>query len=171
MSLVITPATSDDRPRLLALFELYGYDFSEILGLDVGDDGRFTLPSLEHYWSDPRCHAFMLRVDDKLAGFALVQQRSYIDGNESVCDLAELFVMRKYRRRGVGEEAARWLFDRFAAWWEVRQKPQNVAATAFWRRVIAGYTSGEFADCVRDDTRWRGPMQRFDSRAAANRRR
>lgn len=167
MSLVITRATADNRPRLMALFQLYGYDFSEILGLDVRDDGHFALPDLDCYWRDPRCHAFLLRVDGQLAGFALVQQRSYIDGDESVCDLAEFCVLRKYRRRGVGEEAARWLFDQFAGWWEVRQKPQNVAATRFWRRVIARYARGELADFVRDDTRWRGPMQRFDSRVAA----
>lgn len=166
MNVRVTPATLDDRARFSALLELYVYDFSELLGLDVGDDGRFVLPSFDDYWTDPRRHAFLVHVDDKLAGFALVQQRSYFSGDESVCDMAEFFVLRRYRRCGVGERVATALFDRFAGWWEVRQKLQNVAATAFWRRVIDRYTRGKFADSVRDDTRWRGPVQRFDSRAA-----
>jgi len=35
--------------RLAELFELYAYDFSEVLGLDVGEDGRFQLPALDPY--------------------------------------------------------------------------------------------------------------------------
>ncbi len=164
MNVRIDPASPDARGVLTALFELYVYDFSEILGLDVEDDGRFRLPSLDAYWTDPRCHAFLARVDDRLAGFALIPARSRLTGDESVCDVAELFVMRKYRRRGVGGEVARALFDRFRGPWEVRQKAANHAATAFWLRTIDRYTGGRFEDLSLDDERWQGPAQRFDSR-------
>ncbi len=164
MNVQLSAVTPDDRARLTALFELYVYDFSDTLGLDVGDDGRFRLPSLDPYFDDPRCHAFLLRVDDRLAGFALVQQRSRLDGDESVCDVAQFFVLRRYRRHGVGERAARFIFDRFRGRWEVRQEAKNHAATAFWRRAIARYTGGRFDELVLDDDRWHGPVQRFDSR-------
>ena len=194
MNVQSTPASTDDRERLNALFELYVYDFSEMLGLDVEDDGRFRAPPLDAYWTDPRCHAFLIRVDARLAGFALVQERSRLTGDEAVRDVAELFVMRRYRRRGVGEHVAWWLFDRFRGPWEVRQKAENVAATAFWRQVIGRYTRrrrGEgssrgdanrapdaaeaesskaheaFDEVVWDDARWRGPVQRFDSTSFA----
>ena len=163
MNVQVTPATRDDEPRLRALLELYVYDFSEMLGLDVGDDGRFKLPPLERYFAGARCHAFLTRADDKLAGFALVEQRSRLSGDEAVTDMAEFFVMRKYRRQGVGERAATWLFDRFTGRWEVRQRAANHAATAFWRRAIGRYTRGDFEELVVDDERWRGPVQRFDS--------
>ena len=136
MNVQISAAAPEDRARLGALFELYAYDFSEILGLDVGDDGRFRAPALDAYWTDPRRHAFLIRVDERLAGFALVQERSRLTGKEAVCDVAEFFVMRRYRRHGIGDRAARWLFDWFRGRWEVRQKAENEAATAFWRRVI-----------------------------------
>ena len=163
MNVQVTAASNDDRERLAALFELYVYDFSEILALDVEEDGRFRAPPLDAYWTDPRCHAFLIRVDGRLAGFALVQERSRLTGDEAVRDVAELFVMRRYRRRGVGELVARWLFDRFRGPWEVRQKAENVAATAFWRRAIGRYTNGRFDEVMWDDARWRGPVQRFDS--------
>ena len=159
----ITAAGPEEQAPLRALFELYAYDFSEMLGLDVGDDGRFRAPPLSAYWSDPRRHPFLIRVDERLAGFALVQERSRLTGDDAVRDVAELFVMRKYRRRGVGAYAARWLFDRFRGRWEVRQKVENQAATAFWRRVIGQYTDGRFEEVAWDDERWRGPVQRFDS--------
>ena len=166
MNVEVTVASEDDRQRLAALFELYVYDFSEMLGLDVEEDGRFHGPPLDAYWTDPRCHAFLIRADGKLAGFALAQERSRLTGDETVRDVAEFFVLRRYRRQGVGELAARWLFDRFRGPWEVRQKAENVAATAFWRRAIERYTNGRFDEVVWDDARWRGPVQRFDSASA-----
>ena len=158
-------AGPDERDRLAALFELYLYDFSEILHLEIGDDGRFRPPSLDFYWTDPRCHPFLIRVDGRLAGFALVQERNCLTGEEEreVCDVAEFFVLRRYRRRGVGERAARWIFDRFRGPWVVRQRAENRAATAFWRRTIERYTSGRFDDLVLDNEQWRGPVQRFDT--------
>jgi predicted acetyltransferase len=161
----ITPAAAEERARLLALFELYVYDLSEVLPLDVGDDGRFRPLPLDAYWSDPRCHPFLLRAGGKLAGFALVQERSRLTGDESVRDMAEFFVVRRYRKQGIGERAAAWLFDRFPGSWEVRQKRENQAATAFWRRAIWRYTGGRFEEVVLDSAGWRGPVQRFDSRA------
>jgi predicted acetyltransferase len=163
MRLVLAPASSADEARLAALFELYIYDFSDLLGLDVGDDGRFRAPPLGGYFVDPERHAFLLHVDDRLAGFALVHERSRLTGERGVFDMAEFFVMRLYRRRGLGEAMATSLFDRFRGPWEVRQKPENTAATAFWRRVIAKRTGARWQEDVREDERWHGLVQRFDS--------
>jgi predicted acetyltransferase len=163
----VVAAVPADNDRLQALLQYYVYDFSELLALDVADDGRFRAPALDAYFTDPRCHPFLLRVDEQLAGFALVQQRSRLSGDESVCDVAQFFVMRKYRRHGIGERAASWLFDRFRGPWEVRQEQQNHAATAFWRRAIARYTCGRFDELILDDERWHGPVQCFDSSRAS----
>jgi predicted acetyltransferase len=164
MDLLVSPvAGPDDEARLRALFELYVYDFSELLPLDVRDDGRFATPPLDRHLADGRGHSFLFRSAGKLAGFALVSPRSYFDGDEGVHDLAEFFVMRRYRRHGLGARAAAAVFDQFNGRWEVRQKRENVAAIAFWRRVIGDYTGGRFEDGERDDERWRGAVQRFDN--------
>lgn len=157
------PAGPDDHHRLLTLLQLYAYDFSEILPLEVAEDGCFHVPSVAANLTDSSNHAFLIRVDDKLAGFALVQPSSYLTGDAGVFDMAELFVMRRHRRCGVGEQVASWLFERFRGPWEVREKAENQAATAFWRRIIRRYTDGQFEELILDDERWRGPIQRFDS--------
>jgi predicted acetyltransferase len=154
----IAPSAAEERDVLSALLQLYVYDFSEMLGLDVEDDGRYHGPPIEGR------DAFLVRVDGKLAGFALVLGKSRLTGEEGVHDVAEFFVLRRYRRSGVGEKAARWLFDRYPGRWEVRQKAANVRAIAFWRRVIDRYTGGRFDEEALDDERWRGLVQRFDSR-------
>ena len=163
MNVQCTPAGSDDHQRLLALLQFYAYDFSEILPLEVADDGRFHVPSVTANLTDSKQHAFLVRVDDTLAGFALVQPKSYLTGDAGVFDMAELFVMRRYRRRRVGEQVAGWLFDRFRGPWEVRQKAENQAVTAFWRRIIGRYADGQFEELLLDDERWCGPVQRLDS--------
>src|SRR5439155_26103980 len=95
----ITPASAAERDALTALVQLYAYDLSDLFSADVGDDGRYKTPPLDPYWSgDPRRHPFLIRVDGKLAGFALVHQQSRLTGDESVTDMAEFFVLRRFRR-------------------------------------------------------------------------
>ena len=158
----LVPATRDDKPVLLALNEYYTYDFSELLGLDVGEDGSFGGARLDRHFDDPRCHPFLIRVDGKLAGFALHEGRSRLTGEEGVNDVAEFFVMRKYRKHAVGARAAFALFDRFFGPWEVRQVRANVGATAFWRKVIERYTKGACEELEWDDERFHGVVQRFN---------
>jgi len=100
----------------------------------------------------------------RLAGFAPVSARTLLPKSAGGHDLAEFFVLRAYRRRGVGATAARQLFDRFPGRWEVRELAENAPAIASWRRVIDGYTGGDWREHVLDDNRWCGPVQVFDSR-------
>ena len=159
MNVQIAPIRAGEDSALAALLQLYVYDFSEMLGLDVGDDGRYRVPPTEDR------DAFLIRVDGKLAGFALHVGKSRLTGEAGVHDVAEFFVLQRYRRAGVGEHAARGLFDRFRGRWEVRQKTENTRAIAFWRRVIDRYTGGRFDEELLADERWRGPVQRFDNTA------
>ncbi len=93
----IIEATRETLPAIANLLQLYMYEFSAELGADVGPDGRFAWDGLEDYWSQEGLHPFMLTVDDKLAGFALVQ-RVLTDDGTTVWDIEDMFVMAKYRR-------------------------------------------------------------------------
>ena len=146
------------------LVQLYVYDWSELSGLDVGDDGRFGDLPLEPYWVDDWRHPFLLRVGDRLAGFALILEHSRLTGAHGVFDMAEFFVMRRYRRQGVGIAAAFAAFDRFKGPWEVRQRDENAAATAFWHRAIGDYTRGNYEERRCDSPEWTGPVQTFSTR-------
>jgi predicted acetyltransferase len=158
----LVPATSGDATLLRNLLQLYCYDFAEFVGGEVGADGLFHVPSLDAYWQDAWRHPFVIRVGENVAGFALVHQKSRITGDESTWDMAEFFVMRQHRRRGVGAEMAKALFDRYPGRWEVRERRENERAITFWRSVIAAYTGGRFEETVYDDDRWKGPVQSFE---------
>jgi predicted acetyltransferase len=163
MQIDVADAGIHDVNTLLNLLQYYVYDLSEIVGLECGVDGRFVLPSIDSYWSEPARHAHLIRVDEKLAGLALVHQRSRISGDENTWDMAEFFIMRKYRRSGVGTAAAMRIFDAYRGPWEVRELNRNHRAIAFWRAVIATYTRGNYREDLLDDERWRGPVQSFRS--------
>lgn len=151
------------REVLRQLLQLYAHDFSEILGLEVGDDGRFAEPSLDSYWQDPRREPYFIRAGGKLAGFALVHRGSRLSSDADVWDMAEFFVLRRYRRTGVGTRAAHEVFAAHPGKWEVRQKRENVAALDFWRRAIGAYGDGKFREAELGDERWRGTVQSFDA--------
>ncbi|HEY7371080.1 MAG TPA: GNAT family N-acetyltransferase [Polyangia bacterium] len=159
----LSPVTEAERPALDSLMQLYIYDWSELRPLDVGGDGRFHGYPLDAYWQDDWRHPLLLRVDGRLAGFALVTARSHLTGAPGVFDMAEFFVMRRYRRQGVGLAAASAAFDRFRGPWEIRQRDENAAATAFWRRVADRYTGGRYRDVRWNDGAWVGPVQMFSS--------
>jgi len=146
-------APSSERVLLENLAQLYSYDFSEVLEMHVDDIGRFGAIDLSSYWVDEWKHPFLIRVDDKLAGFALISERSKITGKSGVCDVTEFFVLRRFRQQGVGRAAAFAAFDRFGGAWEVRQREENPNATAFWRRTIDEYTRGDY-----QETRWVRPQ-------------
>jgi predicted acetyltransferase len=133
-------AQSEDAPILLNLLELYSHDFSEFCRVDIGEDGRFGYRSLPLYLSEPGRHAFLIRSDGRLAGLALVKRGSEFSGNATVWDLAEFFVLRGYRRHGVGTQAAHELWKQFPGSWEVRVMQSNSAARLFWERAISDFT-------------------------------
>ena len=146
--------------------QLYAHDFSEFMNLDVGNDGLFHLgDTLSLCWSVPWRHAFWFRVDGQLAGFAILDERSRLTGDPNTMDVAEFFVMRKYRRRGIGALCAVHAFNLFPRKWEVRQQARNTAASAFWRKTIDRYTGSRFQETVHDDERWHGLVQSFDAQA------
>jgi len=145
-SVDVQSATIDEKPVIGRLLELYAHDFSELNGADVDERGVFGYRYLDSYWVETEHHPFLLRVNGRLAGFALVRTLP-------PHDMAEFFVMRKYRRGGVGVHAARAVFARFPGEWQVREVASNVGAIAFWRHAIpVPFT---------EDTNHEGPVQHF----------
>lgn len=137
--------TDTDRELLSRLVQLYIYDFTDFIELNdwkIGADGLYPTPdgSVE-MWTDPDRYPRLFMVDSEPAGFGLVRQLSA--GN---FDMEQFFVMRKFRRSGIGKTAAHMLFREFFGNWTVRQISANLPAQAFWRSVVSDYTNGDFQE-------------------------
>jgi predicted acetyltransferase len=164
MNIEIIPATPQHRTLLWHLFELYCHDFSEMTGEDVSEAGTYTGDDFLAHWPEAGWHPFLVSVDSHWAGFAWVRTgKSYVTPGANNVWLDEFFVIRKYRRQGVGERVAAHLFDKFPGVWEVGEIPNNVNAQAFWRKVIGRYTGGDFQEVEGGSVTWRGPIQVFSS--------
>jgi predicted acetyltransferase len=136
----VVRATAEQEPIVANLLELYAHDFSEFHNVELGMDGRFGYRNISLYWREPGRHPFLVRMEDKLAGLVLVKRGSEISGSESVWDMAEFFVIRRYRRGGVGTEIAHEVWRQFPGLWEVRVMESNHSALHFWEHAITTFT-------------------------------
>jgi predicted acetyltransferase len=165
MNVQLVPAIPGDRPALENLMQLYVHDFSEHWAGrtegELGEDGRFPPYPLDAYWSQPTHIPLLIRVDGRLAGFALVNDASH-SGRPVDRNVAEFFVVRKHRRSGVGMIAAHQTFSRYPGLWEAAVARRNVAALAFWRRAIRQHPLATDIDEADITTQaWNGPIIRF----------
>lgn len=158
-------AAEADKPIIRNLLHLYLHDLSELNGRDPSPHGLFEYSRLDHYWTaegqaEGR-QAFLITVEGRIAGFALKNCWSVLNRNRDVSTVAEFFILRKWRRQGVGCAAAWALFDLFPGNWEVRQERANIPAQVFWRATITTYTQGRFDEIDLHSDAWNGPVQVF----------
>lgn len=144
MEVQIEPVCIGQKSVLRQMMELYLYDFSEFSHADIKENGYFGYAYLDAYWQEAGRFPFFIRADGRLAGFILVRSCSEHNALRDPHNIAEFFVLKKYRRHGIGREAACQVFDRFPGGWEVTQWGNNLPAQAFWQKVIAQYTGGEY---------------------------
>lgn len=140
--LELTAATLDQKPVIANLLELYSHDFSEFIPLEISPDGRFGYPHLDLYWTDSKRAPLLLYVNSNLAGFVLVRKISEYPTETPVWDLVEFFIVRGFRRRGIGTQAAHEVFARFPGLWQVRVMQLNRQACSFWNRAVRSFMGG-----------------------------
>ena len=138
------------------------YDCSEFASRhtphgEVDANGLFPYPrGLDSYWQEPDREPLLIRADSAVAGFVLVNRWSALDRPLDRA-VAEFFVLRKYRRAGVGTRAAHATFLRHPGRWEVPVAAYNPAALQFWRRA-AGSAPGGAQEHPGDGRRWNGTV-------------
>jgi predicted acetyltransferase len=164
----LTPVPESQRQIITNLIQLYKYDFSEFAEVgspygEVGPDGRFVYEGLDRYWLKDGWVPLTVEADGWLAGIVLVNRWSALSRlvDHSV---AEFFVLRKYRRIGVGSRAARILFGRWPGRWEVAVARYNKPALSFWRKAIRAAIDGPVEEYAGDFERQVGTVLCFDSR-------
>jgi predicted acetyltransferase len=128
----------------------------------LGEVGHTGPDQVAHWFADPQAHPFVIAQATERVGFALVVRGTGAApvpppqprGTSGAASpgmsyrMAEFFVCRPNRGRGVGQGAARLILDRFAGRWEIIEYLRNPDAVHFWRRVVSGYTQGRFEERV-----------------------
>ena len=153
----------DEKSVLRQLMELYAYDFSEYDQADVNSHGLYGYTYFDYYWTEDSRHPFLIKVNGRYAGFVLINEYCYIVKDPGAKSIAEFFVMRKYRRKGIGKKVAFQVFDKFPGKWEVLQHGENLPSKIFWEGVIREYTGDNFESKFAKTEWWEGQALLFDN--------
>jgi len=144
MEIEIKLAAYEEKSILRNLMELAQYDYSEYDGYDVDEHGLYGYKFLDHYWTDSDRYPFLVRVSGKLAGFALVRVYDKRPDNSNIYSIGEYCILKKYRRRGVGQKLAAHIFTMFKGGWTIQTCDNNIPAQSFWKSVTAPYPNSGF---------------------------
>ncbi|WP_220814581.1 GNAT family N-acetyltransferase [Pseudomonas paralcaligenes] len=136
MQIELVRTTVEQLPLIANLYQYYAYESSDWEEEEVEPDGRFYLhePHLVRYWQEPEWSAELILADGFIAGFLLIE-RSELAGIDAL-EFADLFILKKYRRQGIGRLLAQQVLNRGGTWL-VRLYAQDQLAMAFWRSMQA----------------------------------
>ena len=129
--------TGPDQAELIRnLYQFYAYESSDWEQEDVEVDGRFYIHEehLIRYWQEPQWSANLILVDGFIAGFLLIERSEFAALN--ALELADLFILKRYRRKGIGRAIASQVLMSGESDWLVRFYDQDETAQAFWRAVL-----------------------------------
>lgn len=147
MEITLHLMSVDEKYLLIRLMELYNYEFSVYSNDDINDFGYYGYDHIDDYWNEQGRFPYLIRVDNKIAGFALICPHCDYRKEEDARCIGEFFILLKYRRKGIGSKAAAQLFDKHRGLWEVCYWRNNIPAGKFWEKVVKEYTNDHYHIC------------------------
>jgi [ribosomal protein S5]-alanine N-acetyltransferase len=148
----LIPATLEDYPVIQNMGRFYVYDMSEYLGKDEGweipENGLYECIDFKKYWEDKNSFPFLVRYQNEIIGFAIIDKKG--SNAEIDFNMAQFFILRKFKNKGIGMYVAQECFKKFPGIWEVMVIPGNEGAYRFWRSTIINYAPGDFIEYTRD---------------------
>lgn len=142
----LVPAPLKDYPIIQNMARFYVYDMSQYMGNEDGwecpEDGLYECIDFKKYWQADDAFPFLIRYKNELAGFVIIDKK----GSEPKIDfnVAQFFILRKFKNKGIGKYVAHQCFDKFRGAWEVMVMSGNDGAYQFWQSIISEYTNNNF---------------------------
>ena len=152
-----------DKNILFNLMQLYTYELSfyedETTNFTLLDSGLYAMNDyLELYFKEESRHPYILKYDNKLAGFVMQRHNS-----ENINEIAEFFVLNKYRRMGAGTFMANKMFELYKGKWEISILIKNERAKCFWRNVVNKVSNSKFEErLIRGNSRYAFYFENYD---------
>lgn len=146
----LRPAETAQKPVIANLIQLYLHDMTEFMPFPVGADGRFEYDFLERFWRYP----YLIMDGEEIAGFALVIDECPLTGEAPCWFMAEFFVLKACRGRGIGRAALSHALAAHSGAWQIGVPHANSAAQRFWSAVLTPY-GAQSRDIQFDGEDWR----------------
>ena len=144
MNIAIELVKKEEKEILRNLIEKYEYENSQYEDNDVNGYGLYGYKYLDHYWTDENRYAFFIKVNNKLAGFIMIDDYKYYNEMEAKYCIAEMFIMYKYKKMGIGKYVVKNITNKFKGKWQVGYNPNNDIGKIFWNKVINEITNGKY---------------------------
>jgi len=137
MEIIIRQAELTDIAAIRMLWQFYQYHQSVFDLEDIDSDGRFDID--EEYLDcvvrgEEDCIAYLIVVSNQIAGFATVEPTE-IAGKE-MPELADLFILPKYRKQGVAKCVVQRLMLTEVNQWHVSVYLEDSLALTFWKNLF-----------------------------------
>lgn len=142
----LIPATIKDYSTVKNMARFYVYDMSRYCGFLSDDwkipgDGLYESYDFKSYFEDSSKKAFLIKIGDELAGFALIIQTGK---SPAKWYMGEFFVLAKFQGTGVGQFISHYIWETHPGLWEISVIPENIAGFSFWQRSIDKYMTGNY---------------------------
>lgn len=141
------------------MYPLYLHDLAEVrnelpnkFGVFEEEDKYQTLeqqiPVFDIWWEkEDILYPYLIIVNEIPAGFALVSTAPYLV-DDSQFMLNELFILRPFRGKGIGEYAVAEIFNQFKGKWMLftTKSDSNLNTINFWHKTLFNYTKDNFIE-------------------------
>jgi predicted acetyltransferase len=140
-----------DRLWIQSVYRDYLDDLNPGTGLfpALGEIGHREPDQIAHWFGDPNTYPLVILKGNEPVGFARVLRITASAAQPRIdYRMAEFFVARARRRRGIGRTAVPLILSRFDGRWEITEYLRNADAVSFWRRVVSSYTRGSYQERI-----------------------
>ncbi|ADG25502.1 TPA: GNAT family N-acetyltransferase [Legionella pneumophila] len=144
-------ATLSNYPVIQNMARFYVYDMSRYCGFISEEwacppDGLYESYDFKIYFTDPERKAFLIQIENELAGFALLNKF----GTQAVdWNMGEFFILAKFQGKGIGQSVAHQLWRTHPGEWEISVIPENIPALSFWRQAVMTYTLNQYKEQIK----------------------
>ena len=144
MNITIKKIKREEKNILKNLWQKYVYEYSQYSGNEMNNNGLFSEGIIDLYWIAKDFFPYFIRVNGKLIGFLLIDNDYPGFSDEVDFNLANFFIIYKYRRNGIGKYVINHIFNKYKGKWKLLYHPKNKVAKLFWLKTINEYTKGKY---------------------------
>ncbi|GAA0778803.1 GNAT family N-acetyltransferase [Clostridium subterminale] len=130
----LEPVDIESRAKLENLVSIYLHDLSEFADdLKINEDGKFEYDGLEMYFKSEDLTSYFITYQGEVAGFILFNTGKYAPRDIDYV-VHELFLLKGFRKKGIGNAAIRILLDTYKGKYRIEQISSNKPAVNFWTK-------------------------------------
>ncbi len=149
---ILSQLKADETVTLQRLLQLYYFESTTWSKEEIGHDGLYdgcTALDLESYINSTGAAAYIIRTNKNISGFVMMEKVE-IEG-APIWELADLFVLPKYRSGWVALEVVRQIIDHIEQPILASTFKGNVQAFRFFRAVSKRLTLGSVREIIETD--------------------